>query len=160
MVTRPLCDTNMMNHIYCVQINPWTLYGKVFGYNHKEKTQICRFFVCFMHFMHQSCAQMPDFWNKWPWGFCVIPVWWIIYSVNRLTQKPYLVKYLVTIVKKKLKFVDFCLLQFMDPSCIPRCLDFWNKWSWVFCVIPVWWITYSVNKLTHKPYLVKYLVQS
>ena len=31
MVMRPLCDTNMINRIYCEQINPQNLSDKVFG---------------------------------------------------------------------------------------------------------------------------------
>ena len=42
----------------------------------------------------------------------------------------------------------------MQPS---WCLEFWTKWSRSLCVIPIWWITYNVNKLTHMTYLVMYL---
>ena len=109
------------------------------------------------------CTQVPprclDFWNKWSWGLCVIPIWWITYSVNKLTHITYLVMYLVTIIKnKKIKFVNFCLLTNLCTQVAPRCLDFWNKWSWGLCVILIWWITYNVDKLTHITYLVMYLV--
>ena len=40
----------------------------------------------------------------------------------------------------------------------PRCLNFWNKWSWCLCVIPTWRVTYNVNKWTHMSYLVVLLV--
>ena len=42
---RPMCDTSMMNHVYCDQIDPYNLSGNVFGYDNKEKTQICQFFL-------------------------------------------------------------------------------------------------------------------
>ena len=100
-----------------------------------------------------------DVWTKWSWGLCVILIWWITYNVNKLTHITYLVMYLVTIIKnKKIKFVNFCLLTNLCTQVAPRCLDFWTKWSWCLCVIPVWWITYNVNKLTHTTYLVMYLV--
>ena len=56
--------------------------------------------------------------------------------------------------KWKNKLVDFCLFTNLWPIFAPRCSDFWNKWSWGLCLIPMLWITYSVNKLTHKTYLV------
>ena len=48
---------------------------------------------------NQVAARCPNFWNKWSWGFCVIPLWWIICSLNKLTHNTYLVMYLVTIIK-------------------------------------------------------------
>ena len=87
----------------------------------------------------------------------MIPIWWITYCVNKWTHKTYLVLYWVTIMKKKLKFIDFC----NSSLCIqvaPRSHNFWNKWSWGLCVMPIWRITYNVNKCTHKTYLVMYLV--
>ena len=44
---RPLCGTNMMNNIKCVQIDPYNLSGNVFGYNHKQKNQICQFMLAY-----------------------------------------------------------------------------------------------------------------
>ena len=37
----------MMNCIIREQIDPYNLYGDVLGYNHDEKTQICRFAIAF-----------------------------------------------------------------------------------------------------------------
>ena len=90
------------------------------------------------------------FWTKWSWGICVIPIWWITHNVYKLTHITYLVLYLVTIIKKeKIKFVDFCLLVNLFTEVAPRCLDFCTKRSWGICVIPLWWIAYNMNKLTH-----------
>ena len=102
----------------------------------------------------QVVPRCPDFWNKWSWGLCLILMLWITYSVNKLTHKTYLEMYLVTIIKKKVKFVNFAFLLVNAP----RCPDFWNKWSRGLCLIPMLWIAYSVNKLTHKIYLAMYLV--
>ena len=44
---RRLSDTNMMNYIQCEQIDPYNLTGNEFGYNKKEKTQICRFLYAY-----------------------------------------------------------------------------------------------------------------
>ena len=98
------------------------------------------------------------FWNKWSWGLYVIPLWQITYNVNKLTHITYLVMYLVTIIKKQLKCVDFCLLTRLCAKVAPRRPDFWNKWSWGLYVILIWRITYNVNKSTHTTYLVMYLV--
>ena len=106
------------------------------------------------------CAQVArclDFWTKWSWGLCVIPIWWIAYNVNKLTHIIYLGMYLVTIIKKIIKFVNFFMLTNLCTQ-VARCLDFWTKWSGGLCVIPIWWVTYNVNKSTHKTYLVMYLV--
>ena len=121
--------------------------------------KIIKFVDFFM--LTNLCTQVArclDFWTKWSWGLCVIPIWWVTYNVNKLTHKTYLVMYLVTIIKKKIKFVDFCLPTNLCVQVAPRCLDFWNKLSWGLCVIPIWWITYNVNKMTHITYLVMYLV--
>ena len=106
---------------------------------------------------NQVAARCPYLWNKWSWGFCVIPLWWITCSLNKLTDKISLVMYLVIIINKKLNltiYVCNCLYN----QVAARCPDFWNKWSWGFCVIPLWFITYCLNKLAYKTYLVRYLV--
>ena len=147
MVTRPLYDTNMMNYIWCKHIDTYNLTSNIFGYKHKEKTQICRFLLAFQ-FMHTCCTKCPDFWNKWSWGLCVTQIWCITYNVNRLTHMTLPVLYLVTIINKKLEFVDFFSYQFMHPCCtqMPRS---WNKWSWDLFVTPIQWLIYNLNKLTH-----------
>ena len=125
MVMRPLCDTNMMNYMYCAQIDPYNLSGNVFGNNRKEKLRFVDF--CFLtSLMHRSCLYI---WTKWSWGLCVIPIWWITCIMNKLTNITYLAIYLVTIKKKKLRFVDFCLLSRLCSQIAPSCLNFWTKWS-------------------------------
>ena len=105
----------------------------------------------------QVAAICPDFWNKWSWGFCVIPLWWITCSLNKSTHKTYLVMYLVIIINRNTNLTIYACNSLYNQVAA-RCPDFWNKWSWGFCVIPLWWITCSLNKLTHKTYLVMYLV--
>ena len=43
MVTRPLCDTNMMDYIKCEQIDPYNLTSNVFGYNKMKKLKCLNF---------------------------------------------------------------------------------------------------------------------
>ena len=106
----------------------------------------------------RSCTQMPHFWNKWSWGLCVIPKWWITYSVNKLTHKTYLVMYLVTIIKKITRIFRCCLLTSLCPQVALRRHHFWTTWSWGLWLKPILRITYGLNKLTHKTYLLMYLV--
>ena len=141
---RPPCDNNMINYIYCEQIDPYNLSGNVFCFNHKEKLKFVD--ICLLTSLSTQIApSCHDFWNKWSRGLCVTPIWWVTYRGNKVTHKSYLVMYLVTIIKEKLKFVDFCLLSGLSTQVTSSCLDFWNKWSWGLCVIPIWWITYHVN---------------
>ena len=121
----------------------------------KNKTHVCRFLLAYQ-FM-QVAPRYLDFSYKWSWNLCVIPLWWITYNVIKLTNINYLVMYLVAIVKKKTHICRFLLsYQFMQVA--PRRHDFWYKCSWGICVIPLWWITYNVNKLTHITCLAMYLV--
>ena len=59
MAMRPVCNTNMMNYIYCEQIDPYDLSVHVFGHNYK-KTQICRFFLGYQ-VMHQGAPRRATF---------------------------------------------------------------------------------------------------
>ena len=129
---------------------------RVFGYNHKVKNSNLSTFSWLPSYAPR-CTQTRDFWTKWSWGLCVIPIWWITCNVNKLIYITYLCMYSVTIIKEKLKFVDFSWL----PSYAPRSTqtrDFWTKWSWGLCVIPIWWTTCNVNKLIHITYLCVYSV--
>ena len=103
----PLCDTTMMN---TYNVNKWTHIIHLVMYlvtMIKINTQIWRFFP--YKFM-QVAPINPDFWNKWSWGLCVIPIRWITYNVNTLTHITYLVMYLVAIIKKKTQSCRFFLL--------------------------------------------------
>ena len=135
----------MMNNICCEQIDPYNPSSKVFGCNHKEKDTNMSI-LARSQFMHQSITQTPNFWNKWSWGLCVIPIWWITCSVNKLTYITYMVMYFVTIFKKN----QICRTTEMPV--------FWNKWSWGLCVIPTWQVTYIVNTFTHISYPALFLV--
>ena len=42
-----LSDTNMMQYIYCEEIDPYNLSGNVLGYSDIGKTQICRFLYAY-----------------------------------------------------------------------------------------------------------------
>ena len=96
--------------------------------------------------------------NYWSWGLCVIPICWLPYHVNKLTHITYLIMYLVAIIKKKKSNLSIFACFPVFSLVAHRCHDFWNKWSWGLCVIPIWWITYNGNKLTHITYLVMYMV--
>ena len=52
----------------------------------------------------------------------------------------------------------FACLPVYAPQVAPWCHNFSNKWSWGLYVIPILWVTYRGNKLTHKTYLVMYSV--
>ena len=109
--------------------------------------------------MHPSCTQMPWLLNKWSWGLCVIPIWWITYNVNKLTHITYLVMYLVTIIeKKKSNLSIFAYLIIYALKFHPNALTFELNRHEVSLWYPIWWITYSVNKLNHITHLVMYLV--
>ena len=137
---------------------PINLSGNVFGYNHREKNQFFRFLRAYTFInlskLHQVATTFEingreaSQWYK---------IWWITYNVNKLDRRTYLVMYLVTIIKKKTEICRFLLAyKFMQVE--SRCPDFQNKWSWGLCVIPIWCMSYNVNKLTHISYLVMYLV--
>ena len=79
-----------MSYIYCEQINPLDLSGDVFGYNHMEKSQICRFELLIPAYASKLHPNAPTFkingheapvwyqydewhiiWTNWP----VKPIW-------------------------------------------------------------------------------------
>ena len=94
------------------------------------KNQICRFLLAYSNLCTQVASRCLDFWTKWSWGLCVIPIWWIRYNVNKLTHIAYLVMYLVTIIKKKIKFVDFCLLTNLWPDALTFELNSYEASVW------------------------------
>ena len=42
-----MCDTSIMKDMKCEQIDPYNLSVNVVNYNHKAKTQICRFLLAY-----------------------------------------------------------------------------------------------------------------
>ena len=80
----------------------------------------------FPSFYSSCCILMPDFWNKWSWGLCVITLWWNTYIVNNWTHTTYLVMYLGSPVKKKSEFAAILVFQLSDKLLHPasRCPTF------------------------------------
>ena len=134
----PLCDTFMMMCIYYEQLDPYYQTGNVFGYtiiNWRWNPDLAFFRFSSFHFT--CCTQMPDFWNKWSWGLCVIPLWCNTYIMNKWTHITQLMTYLGTPLNKKhefgafsfssIKFHDKCYIQMPDLEKIitrPLCYTF------------------------------------
>ena len=114
MVLTPLCNSSMMDYIWCEQINRYNLSGNVFGYSHEEKTQIYRFLHAAVY-----APKCPDFCNKWSWCHCVIPIWWITYGVNKSTGITYLVMYLDNREEKNSNLSIFACLLVYAPKLHP-----------------------------------------
>ena len=79
--------------------------------------------------------------------------------MNKWTDITYLVAYLVTIIKKNSNLLDFCMVTVFSLVAL-RCHDIYNKWLWCLCVISTCWMSYYVNKLSHKTCLVMFWVTS
>ena len=48
-----MCNTHMMNYMYCEQIDSYDLSGNVFGNNHKEKNSNLLSFACLLVYAHK-----------------------------------------------------------------------------------------------------------
>ena len=93
------CNMNKLTHITNLAMYLITII--------KKNPQICRFYL-HTSLCTQVASRCHDFWNKWSWGLCVTPILWITCNMNKLTHITNLAMYLITIIKTKLKFVDFC----------------------------------------------------
>ena len=113
-------------------------------------------FACF-RLWTKVAPRCPNFWNKWSRGFRVIPIWCITYNVNKLTHITNLVMLGLQSWRNNSILSIFACFR-LWTKVAPRCPNFWRKWSWGFFLIPIWWTTYIVRKLTHITYLVMYLV--
>ena len=83
----------------------------------------------------QVAPRCLDFWTKWSWSLCVIPIWWISYNVNKSTRITHLVMYLVTIIKKKNQICRFLLASWMTTFlCTRPVIANLNRYTFYICV--------------------------
>ena len=155
MVMGPLCNTFVIKYIYYEQIIPYYPTDNVLWYTIKEKSRIWSIFG-FPAFTAHFAPRCLTFEINIHEATVLILLWYNTYIMNKLTSITQLVTYLGPQYKKKLEFGAFLCYSFYGTSCT-QMPDFWNKWSYDLCLIPLWLRTYIINKLTRATQLVTHL---
>ena len=137
MVTGFLCGAITMNNKWNDEICTIHPTAIAFGYFAAKKLSFFGTSWLYNIFWRKFArSSYHDFWNIWSWGFCVVPLWWMTCEMIKNVQFVQQRMHLDILLQRNLVFWDICG-YFWKKLARASHPDFWNKWSWGLCVVPL-----------------------